>query len=402
MTPAGLAPAAAAGGRWDVSPPAPARVPVRLPGRVDAWLAAAVAVASAAVVVASPAGAPYRGPDAVAVGLAVAAAATLLWRSLAPLPALVVAGLTVVVNAAAGYAIGPLEWPAWILLFSCFAVGGARLRAAAAAVAVLAVAGYELADHGDPGRHLPAIAVSFLVATVAGDLSNRRARETAAHALRATEHREQAMAAERLLLQERARLARELHDALGHAVNVMVLQAGIGRRLFTENPAYAREALGSVETVGRGALQELDRLLRVLQPDERGSDRHAVPPGLADLEDLAGRIRATGRQVDLHADDVRVGPSTARAIYRIAQEALTNAVRHTSAGRIRIDLAQDGERVVLDVLNEGQGFAPPVPGRGMVNMRERARLEGGDLEAGPVAGGFRIRAVLPAEVRVPS
>ena len=385
-----------------MSPPAPASLVVGVPSRADAWLAGAVALASAVLVVALPAAAPYRPPDAVAVGLAVAAGATLLWRSVAPLPALAAAGLAVVVNAAAGYAIGPLEWPPWIMLFSCFALGGLRVRAAAAGLAAFAVVGYVLADSGDARSHLPGIAVSFLVATVAGDLSSRRARAATAHALRAAEHREQALAAERLLLQERGRLARELHDSLGHAVNVMVLQAGIGRRLFTDNPAYAKEALGSVETVGRGALDELDRLLRVLQPDERETGTQPVAPGLADLEELADRIRATGRSVDLHADDVRVSPSAARAVYRIAQEALTNAVRHTSTGRIGIELAQDGERVVLDVVNEGQDFRPPVPGRGLVNMRERARLEGGDLEAGPVARGFRVRAVLPAQAGAPS
>ncbi len=235
-----------------------------------------------------------------------------------------------------------------------------------------------------------------MFACVAGELSRRRTRAAAIEARRADESSRRALEAERLLAQERARLARELHDSLGHTVNVMVLQAGVGRRVFGENAGYAREALESIESAGRSALAELDQLLRVLQPDERGAPMQMLAPTLADLEELAERIRATGRPVEMQMDAVTLPPSCARAIYRIVQEALTNAVRHTSDGRIHVQLSRDGDRVVVDVLNEGHRFDQPLPGHGLVNMRERARLEGGVLEAGPVEGGFRVRAVLPA------
>jgi signal transduction histidine kinase len=366
------------------------------PARADVWLAGAMAAASAEWVLVQTADPEYRPGDLLAVLLAVAAASGLLWRQAAPLAAMAGTGLLVVANAAAGYVVGPVQWPMWMALFTCYAVGGRRLRAAAAAVAVLALAGYVVLDRGTPVAELPAIAIIFLFAVIAGELSSRRARAAAAEARRAEDSDRRALVAERLLLQERTRLARELHDSLGHTVNVMVLQAGVGRRVFAENPEFAHDALASIETVGRGALEELDRLLKVLQPDE--GNRHAVPfaPTPADLEELAGRIRATGRQVDLLMDGVALPDSCARALYRIVQEALTNAVRHTSAGHIRVEVTRDGDRVVADVLNEGACFGEPVPGRGLVNMRERARLEGGSLEAGPVEGGFRVRAVLPA------
>ena len=172
-------------------------------------------------------------------------------------------------TAAVGSPIGFLDWPAWIALFSCFAVGGLKLRVAASVIASLGAAGYVVFDRGEPLADLPFIIVNFLIATVAGELSSRRTRAVATEAARAAENREQALAAERLLLQERGRLARELHDSLGHTVNVIVLQAGVGRRVFTDNPSYAQEALTSIETTGRRALDELDRLLRVLQPDGR-------------------------------------------------------------------------------------------------------------------------------------
>ena len=368
---------------------------VLVPARGDVGLGAAVALASVVLVLAVPAGPPYRAPDAVAVALAAGGSLALLWRSVLPLATLAAAGLAVVGNAAAGHAIGPLQWPPWIALFTCFATGGRRLRAAATVLVVLAVAGYELADRVGPARQLPGIAASFVVATVAGELTRRRARAAAEQARSAAEDRQRALAAERLLLQERGRLAGELHDALGHAVNVMVLQAGIGRRVFADNPAFAQEALGSVEAVGRGALEELDRLLRVLTPDDGGPHGQPAAPGPDELEQLVTRIGGAGRHVELRADVAGLGPSTGRAVYRIVQEALTNAVRHTAAGRITVDIAPDGDRVVVDVRNEGGPVAPLVPGRGLINMRERARLEGGELEAGPDERGFRVRAVLP-------
>ena len=100
--------------------------------------------------------------------------------------------------------------------------------------------------------------------------------------------------------------------------------------------------------------------------------------------------------MEMRVDGISLTPGGARALYRIVQEALTNAVRHTSAGRIQVEVSQVADQVLLEVVNEGNGFRDPVPGRGLVNMHERARLEGGALEAGPVEGGFRVRAVLPA------
>jgi signal transduction histidine kinase len=263
----------------------------------------------------------------------------------------------------------------------------------------LAIAGYVAFDRGAPVVALPGIVIHFLLAMVIGDLSSRRAREAATEARHAAESRQQALAAERLLHQERSRLARELHDSLGHTVNVMVLQAGVGRRVFAENPGFAREALASIETVGRAALDELNRLLRVLRPDERGAP-DPFSPTVTDLEQLVERVRATGRPVQLRADVGELPEGTARAVYRIVQEALTNAVRHTPAGGISVEVTREGGEVLLAVTNECDPLPAPVPGHGLVNMRERARLEGGVLEAGPVDGGFRVRAVLPLAAAV--
>jgi signal transduction histidine kinase len=367
----------------------------RWPGtRVDALLAAGLAVLVVLQVLLLPVGPPYQPVTAGRLLLAVLGPAALLWRQTAPLVAQAGTSGVIVLNAAAGYPIGFLDWPAWIALFSCFDVGGRRVRVAATLIAALGIAGYVYFDRAVPLHQLPGIVIHFVVAMVVGELSSRRTKAVLAEARSGAEAREQALAAERLLLQERSRLARELHDSLGHTVNVMVLQAGVGRRVFADNPTFAQEALSAIETVGRAALDELNRLLKVLRPDERGT-AEPFSPGLADLEHLVEQIRATGLQVDLRADDIDVPARTARAVYRIVQEALTNAVKHTPAGGIRVQVTRSGAAVRLEVVNDCDRPHDPVPGHGLVNMRERARLAGGELEAGPIDGGFRVRALLP-------
>ena len=377
----------------------PTTVPVQAPGRwagthLDAWLAAGLAVLAVLQVLLFPVRPPYEPVSEGRLLLAVLGPAALLWRQTKPLVAQAGASGTVVLNAAVGYPIGFLDWPAWIALFSCFDIGGRRVRAAATVLAALGIAGYVSFDRAAPVQQLPGIVIHFFVAMVVGELSSRRTKAVIAEARRSAESREQALAAERLVLQERSRLARELHDSLGHTVNVMVLQAGVGRRVFADNPTFARDALSSIETVGRAALDELNRLLNLLQPDERES-AEPFAPKIADVVDLVERIRSTGRDVDLRADDVDLPASTARAVYRIVQEALTNAVKHTPTGGIRVQIQRTGPDVQLEVVNDCDRPLDPVPGHGLINMRERARLEGGELEAGPIDGGFRVRATLP-------
>ncbi len=339
----------------------------------------------------------YREPGGWGVALVAVSTLSLMWCHSAVLVATGVSSAVVVVNAAGGYPVGAAQWPPWIALFSCFALGGLAVRLAGSAICVAAVTGYVLLDHGlTVMTDLAGVIMCFLIATIGGDAARSR-RECAAARQASTlgEAREHALAAERVLLTERARLAGELHDALGHTVNVMVLQAGVARRVFEDNPGFARQALVDIETAGRDALGELDRLLRILHPRESDVGRS---PDLDDLAALVERIRATGREVDLAVEPVALPPAGSRTSYRIVQEALTNAVRHTRSGRIRVRITPAADLVRIEVFNEGVGFAAPVAGRGLVGMRERARLEGGSFDAGPVGGGFRVLATLPARL----
>ena len=266
------------------------------------------------------------------------------------------------------------------------------------AVAVTLV-GYAVADRGTLDLlTVLGIIVAFVVAVLLGD-GTRSRRDLALSERAAAElhEREQEAAMERLVLQERARLARELHDSVGHAINVMVMQAGVGRHVFDERPAFATGgARARGERRAGRARASSTPCCACSVPLDGTADHEPASPTLAGLEALCDRIRATGRQVDLEVEDVALAPSAERATYRIVQEAVTNAARHTTSGRIRVSIARGNGDVVVTIHNAGARLAPPVAGRGLVNMRERALLEGGQLECGPVADGFRVRATLPA------
>jgi len=324
--------------------------------------------------------------------LVLASAGSLWWWRTAPVAAMLGACAVFIVNITAGFQVGVTQYPAFITFYAVFAFASLRSRWLAAVALAVTVGVYAIADRGpiDVSAFV-AIAIATALAALLGD-STRQRRE-----LSEAQAREQDAMQERLVLEERARLARELHDSLGHAVNVMVMQAGVGRHVFDDRPEFARQALEQIEGVGRVALGELDAVLRVLRPVE--GEQRAAPEvaTLAGIDTLCDRIRATGRDVDLHLEHVPLTPTAERAAYRIVQEALTNAARHSSSGRIDVSITKAGRDAVITVHNTADAVAVSTAGsgRGLVNMRERAHLEGGTLESGPVGDGFVVRASLP-------
>ena len=197
---------------------------------------------------------------------------------------------------------------------------------------------------------------------------------------------------------ERARLARELHDIVAHSVSVIAVQAEAGEALLDE-PERAAEAFRSIQGTSREALVELRRLLGLLR-DDGGPLALTPQPGLGDLETLAEQVRAAGLAVELSVEGSArpIDPGVDLSSYRIVQEALTNALRHASAARAQVRVRYLADAIELEIADDGGGAvaAAEAGGHGLIGMRERVALYGGEVAAGPrPTGGFAVRARLP-------
>jgi signal transduction histidine kinase len=213
--------------------------------------------------------------------------------------------------------------------------------------------------------------------------------------------REREADARRAAAEEQARIARELHDIIAHNVSIMTVQAAAAGDAFERHPARVREALGAIESTGREALTELRRLLGAVRPDE-GETAFAPQPGLARLDALVDQVRAAGLTVELIVEGRRpeLPPSVDLSAYRIVQEALTNTLKHAGASRARVVVRQGDGALEIEVVDDGRGAVDDgAPGgHGIIGMRERAALFGGDLDAGPApGGGFAVHARIPLE-----
>ncbi|MFJ8744794.1 sensor histidine kinase [Embleya sp. NPDC127516] len=201
--------------------------------------------------------------------------------------------------------------------------------------------------------------------------------------------------AERAAADERLRIARELHDVVGHTMGVIAVKASISGHVAESRPGEAVEALRVIEATSREALTDLRRMLGVLRAEEEAGSRPA--PGVAELGALVERATRMGVRVTLRVANVRELPQgVGLSTFRIVQEALTNVTRHAPAARCEVSVEADGRRVRIEVSDDGPGTAAGPHGYGLVGMRERVALHGGTLTAGPRAGGgFRVVAVLP-------
>ena len=198
--------------------------------------------------------------------------------------------------------------------------------------------------------------------------------------------------------EERARIARELHDIVAHAVSVMVLQVGALRHRLPVEDVTSRETLRNVEEAGRDALTEMRRLLEAMRRDGDPLDL-APQPGLGGIAALLDTVRAAGLDTDLHVhgEAVDLPPGLALSAYRIAQEGLTNVMKHAHTDHAEVHLRYSTDGLELEVLDAGDGpVATDDLGHGLVGVRERVALYGGSMTAGPTeTGGFALRARLP-------
>ena len=219
-------------------------------------------------------------------------------------------------------------------------------------------------------------------------------------ALRADEDREEAAA--RAVAEERRRIAREMHDVVAHSVSVMVVQAGGARRILEQDPERAVAAAAQIELTGRGALAEMRRLLTAFAPEDAQGAREPQP-GLDGLDALVRRAEEAGLDVTLHTEGEPrpLPPGLDLAAFRVVQEGLTNAVKHAGPTRCQVVVHWGDEALELRVADAGptRGAAASGlggSGHGIIGMRERVQVFGGDLRAGPrPGGGYELRATLP-------
>ncbi|MGW4893508.1 sensor histidine kinase [Kitasatospora sp. NPDC004240] len=358
-----------------------------------------------------------------ALALSAAVAGPLALRRRAPLAAYLTGSAALSVEA---LFVLPSPVSPYANLIGLYSLGlhATRRRAQVAPVIVLFGMAAYFTDLDGPGRYaeIPAgVLFLWLLAWAVGYGTARRQeeRDAARRLLR-----------RRVAAEERARLARELHDLVGHTVSLMLVQAGAARRLLDRDPDRTRELITGVEQTGREALDELDRILGLLRRTapatavdtadaadrtdgtdradgtdgaDRADESPSLQPGLADLPRLAERVRRTGLRVTVRIDPATPGlPRTVDvSAYRIVQEALTNTVRHARAEHAEVTVrrggAGPGERLDIEVRDDGRGAAAGcVPGRGLLGIAERVSILGGRVEhGGAERGGFRVRAELP-------
>jgi len=219
---------------------------------------------------------------------------------------------------------------------------------------------------------------------------------------RMEQERELRLVAEQAAADERARIARELHDVVAHSVSVMVVQASGVRRLLKEEQHRERDALLSVEQIGRQALTEMRRMLGVMRTDGDQVPSLTPQPGLQHLERLIAQVEEAGLPVTLRVEGRRpeLPPGIDLSAYRIVQEGLTNALKHSRGGHAEVVVRYVDDSVQLEITDDGVGANGDGAGHGLVGMRERVALYGGTLTAGPRdGGGFVLRAELPVEAR---
>ncbi len=338
------------------------------------------------------------GTQAVRVGIALLVTVPLIFRRQAPLgvTALVAAIVIAISLAADEPEKGTTPFPSLLLVAFSVSLYARTLPAAVAGLAMAIAApivffNTPIYESSGPAATNFAIMGFFLGgAWTIGLLLHRRAEQAR---LAVAESGELARSA---VADERARIARELHDVIAHSVSVIAVQAGAAEQQIEADPAKAREHLDAVRRSSREAMKEMRRLLGVLREDEAS---YIPQPGIARLPDLIDELRAGGLEVDLAEEGERpkLSPGLDLTVYRLVQEALTNAHKHAGGGA-RVVLRYGSQDLELDVSNRMNGPSPAGGGGyGLVGMRERARLFGGSFDAGPENGSFHVRVRLPLE-----
>jgi signal transduction histidine kinase len=338
-----------------------------------------------------------REPDLLAFGLLAVHSGSVLLRRAHPVVAV---GL----GLAAGLAYSGADYPLAltpVVALSLYSAGARLPEPASRRVLAGAVVLSALAATVGPGPTSTSPPILAAAAWFLGHYvqARRRYTESLEDKNRALEQAQHDLARQ-AVTEERLRIARELHDVVAHSMSVVAVHAGSGRLVATEDPAAAEQALATIEATTRSALREMRRLLGVLRSDTEEPASLEPAPGVDDLDALVADVARSGVDVELIVEGTRAGvpPGVGLSVYRVVQEALTNVIKHAGPARAVVRIRYAATSVSVDVADDGRGAAAPAVsgGHGLAGMRERVAVHGGELDAGPGAGGgFSVKARFP-------
>ena len=325
------------------------------------------------------------------IALAAAQSVPFLRRRQQPAAVLALTGAALAVKYAAGLNIWSAGAAVLAAAYGLGAYGSSTVRRAGRALAACALLAVIITLPADRGSHDPAIACALLaIALGMGEVTSAH-RDTAAAAARHAQD------------MERARLARELHDVVAHQLSAIAVQAGAARLAAAGDPQAAVAAIAAIERQARDGLTELNQLVRELRPATDTGPDTSPQPRLGDIPGLIKRAAEAGMRAELRVDGEPrpLPPAVELAGYRVVQESLTNAIRYAAGAAATVRLAYRDDGIMVEVTDDGPGAAAAAAairggGAGLAGLRERARLLGGQLEAGSAAErGFAVRAFLP-------
>jgi signal transduction histidine kinase len=335
----------------------------------------------------------YTPRDWLFVLLLILVAVPYVWRRRWPTAAFLISMVAVTVLWLLGYNAGALPL---LLMFGGYFVAVARPTWEVVLCSAVAIGCFALLLWGDGapyGARDALISILALAITVGVGRAGRLRVDLANVRAQAAEE-----AARRRSSEERLRIARELHDIIGHSLGTIAVQAGVGRHLMETDPDKGADALDSIARISRDSLDEVRSVVAALRDDE---PPYHPTPGLADLPDLVETVRGTGLTVALRLpEDIEAVPrQTGAAVYRITREALTNVLRHAGAAHASVQVEHHDGRLEVAIRDDGAGDGrgpDSGTGHGITGMRERAEALGGSLSAGPASdGGFVVTASLP-------
>ena len=366
---------------------------------VPPWSDVVLAGGFLAVSLAQVAVEPIAGP-LTSVAVAIGSTVPLAWRRVSPTAAAVAGCAVWLVPTPGGFLFLGFVM-AVVLFFSVGAYGRDLPRVLLAtgfgvAVGIAAV----LNSPQDPATAAGA-ALAVAAPAVAGRLvAHSRVQNARLRELTAELTRERAAAERTAVAEERTRIARELHDVIGHELSVIALHADAAAAALARAPDRAAGPVATIRSAATTALTEMRRVVGLLRED--GDDERHPQPGLADLVDLVDRTRAAGTEVslDLHPSHAPLPPGLQLTAYRVVQEALTNAARHAPGSAIHVRVESGRDALCVEISSSG-GRTVRAPGgrHGLIGMRERVRMHGGDLRTGPTRDGFAVVARLPLGTR---